>query len=365
VRQLVIGGETLSVAHVRRGMEALKQTQIINGYGPTESTTFACTYKVGKELDERVTSIPIGRPISNTQVYVLGDRLEAVPVGVAGEVYIGGDGLARGYLKRAELTAERFVPNPHSEEAGARLYKTGDVGRYLKDGEIEYLGRKDNQVKLRGYRVELEEVEYALREQKGVKDAVVVMREEEVGEKRLVAYVVMEEGAEVSVSRMRAQMKERLPVYMVPSAYAVIEKLPLGPNGKIDRRALPEPDRARREQESTFVAPHNAVEEAIASIFSEVLGVSPVGADDNFFELGGHSLLATQVVSRVRKMFQVDLPLRKFFESPTVAAFAQLLIADEPEHGQAERIATLMKKIESLSTDEVENLLSKKQKGAE
>src|SRR5207302_7296501 len=258
------------------------------------------------------------------------------PVGVAGELYIGGDGLARGYLNRPELTAERFVPSPfvgHSSaktntntnsESGQRLYRTGDKVRWLADGNLEFLGRLDQQVKIRGFRIELGEIEAALQEHGGVRQAVVIAREDEPGDKRLVAYVVADTAAtELKSSELREQLKSRLPEYMVPATYVQMEELPLTPNGKLDRKRLPRPEQTEAGNE--YQGPRTAEEEILCGIWEQVLKVERVGVEDNFFELGGHSLLATQVISRVREAFAVELPLRVLFEQPTVGGMAEEL----------------------------------------
>jgi amino acid adenylation domain-containing protein len=323
VRQLLAGGDVLSPRHVERAAEELKGCQLINGYGPTESTTFACCHPVTPSDGKIGQSVSIGRPIANTSVYVLNGRSRPAPVGAAGELHIGGDGLARGYLDRPDLTAERFIPHPYSKEPGARLYRTGDLARYLPDGNLEFLGRLDDQVKLRGYRIELGEIEAALREHPGIREAVALARQDSAGEKRLVAYVVCEPEAPATVAELRSHLRRRLPDYMTPSAFGTLDELPLTPNGKVDRRALPAPDQARLDVEAAHVAPRTPAEEVIAGIWSQVLGVERVGVYDNFFELGGHSLLATQVISRVRGAFQIEAPLRSLFEGPTVAELAQ------------------------------------------
>ena len=284
-------------------------------YGPTETTIWSTTSEI--ESGE----VAIGRPIANTQIYVLDRELEPVAVGVSGELYIGGDGLARAYLNRAGLTAERFIPNPYSGTEGARLYRTGDVARYLADGRIEYVGRADEQVKVRGYRIELGEVEAVLERQAGVAECAVVVRGEE-GEKRLVAYVVPEAEANLSVTELRARLGEQLPGYMVPGVFVMLEALPLTKNGKVDRRALPAPEESGLAQSEEYVAPRTATEEILAGIWQSVLRVEQVGINDNFFELGGHSLLATQLVSRLREVFPVEVALRSLFEHPTVAGLA-------------------------------------------
>lgn len=317
IQQLIIGGEALSVAHVQKALNALPSTQIINGYGPTESTTFTCCYSIPKQMKGTEKSISIGRPISNTQVYLLDSSLQPVPIGVPGELHIGGDGLARGYLNRSELTAERFISNPFSNEPDARLYKTGDIARYLPDGNIEFLGRIDNQVKIRGFRIELGEIEAVLSQHSQVKEAVVIAREDQPGNQRLVAYFVSNSESAI-IDELRSFLKSKLPEYMVPLAFVRLDTLPLTPNGKVDRRALPAPE-IEDTLSAKFVPPRTSTEEQLASIWASVLGLEKVGIHHNFFELGGHSLLGTQVISRICQAFEVELPLRALFEAPTVA----------------------------------------------
>src|SRR4029077_3404405 len=265
VRQLLIGGEALSVAHVRRGLELLPHTEIINGYGPTESTTFACRYRIPRQLEDNLGSVPIGNPIGSTKVYILDRQMNPVPISVAGELYIGGDGLARGYLNRPELTTERFIYHSFDSEPAQRLYKTGDLARYWPDGNIEFLGRTDNQVKIRGYRIELGEIEIVLSQHTGVGKAVVVPSQDHVGDKQLVAYIIPKESAP-AVGDLRAFLKAKLPDYMVPSMLVFLDTLPLTPNGKVDHSALPSPDRDVADSKQAYVAPGNAREKAIADI---------------------------------------------------------------------------------------------------
>ncbi|HEX8695423.1 MAG TPA: non-ribosomal peptide synthase/polyketide synthase, partial [Longimicrobium sp.] len=317
--QLLAGGDALSAPHVERVAGLMRGGRLVNGYGPTECTTFACTYTVPPG-GVGAGPVPIGRPIANARAYVLDGDFRPVPIGVAGELFLGGDGVARGYLGRPGPTAERFVPDPLGGEPGARLYRTGDRARWRADGELEFLGRLDFQVKVRGYRIEPGEIEAALLEHPEVREAVVLVREDAPGEKRLVAYVAGREGSEPSAAALRAHLGERLPGYMVPGAFVVLDALPLTANGKVDRRSLPEP--GRQPSTSAHVAPRTAVEEVLAEIWGAVLGVERVGVEDNFFELGGHSLVATRLVSRVRQAFGVELPLRAVFEAQTVAELA-------------------------------------------
>ncbi|HSP79793.1 MAG TPA: amino acid adenylation domain-containing protein, partial [Myxococcaceae bacterium] len=318
---VLTGGDALDARWVRRVLEKGAPKRLLNAYGPTESTTFATWHEL-KELSEGATTAPIGRPLANTWAYALDERMEPVPVGVVGELYLGGDGLALGYLNQPELTRERFVPNPFSGEE-EKLYRTGDLVRYLPDGSLEFLGRRDAQVKVRGFRIELGEVEAALARYPGVGEVVVTAREDGPGGKRLVAYVVPREGEGVEGTALRAFLKERLPEYMVPAGFVRLEALPLTPNGKVDRKALPAPE---LEAEGTVhVAPRTAMEEVVASIWGPLLGLSCVGVHDDFFELGGHSLLAAQVASRLREVLQMELPVRTLFEASTVEALAERL----------------------------------------
>jgi amino acid adenylation domain-containing protein len=354
VKQLLIGGEALSLPHVRKGLALLSSTKIINGYGPTESTTFTCCYAIPRQLDYNISSIPIGKPIGNTQVYILDPYLNPVPIGVAGELHIGGDGLARGYLNRAELTAEKFITNPFSNEPMARLYKTGDLARYLPDGNIEFLGRIDNQVKIRGYRIELGEIEAVLAQYPAVREAVVLAREESPGDKRLVAYVVPNLNPAPASHALRSFLKEKLPDYLVPSAFVFLDSLPLTPHGKVDRKALPAPEQSRPELDETFSAPRTAVEGPLAGIWAEVLKIDKVGIHDNFFDLGGHSLLATQVVSRIRRSLRVEVPLRTMFEAPTIAGLAIAILKKQAETIDEKNMSRILADIESLSNEEIE-----------
>jgi amino acid adenylation domain-containing protein len=300
-----------------------------NFYGPTEATVWAAINQI-TTADSGNGPVPIGRPLANTQVYVLDSNLELLPVNVAGELYIGGAGVARGYYKRSELTAERFVPDAYSGAVGGRLYRTGDRVRYRADGNLEFLGRADEQVKVRGYRIELGEIESVLGAAAGVQQTAVVVRGESVVDQRLVAYVVAESGDEVEgdaalVKRLRGHLSQKLPDYMVPSAIVVLPELPLTPNGKVDRRALPEPGSVRSDLAAVDLTPFSATQELLASRWSHLLRVEPVRLHDNFFELGGHSLLATQVVSWIRDAFGVEVPLRSLFEQPTVAGLAEII----------------------------------------
>jgi aspartate racemase len=325
IEQLLAGGEALSVVHIRRALEKLPGTQLINGYGPTESTTFTCCHPIPRQLGENVRSIPIGRPIGNTQVYILDRHLHPVPIGVPGELYIGGAGVARGYLNRSELTNEKFIAHPFSDEPGARLYKTGDLVRYLPDGSIDFLGRLDHQVKLRGFRIELGEIEAVLGQHVAVREALVIAHQDERGEKHLVAYVVQRQEQQVTPNELRGFLKEHVPEYMVPSDFMLLEAMPLTPNGKVDQRALPAPDLAMRTAGEAFVAPVLAVHQKLVEIWEDVLNVRPIGIKDNFFSLGGHSLLAARMVDRIEQLFGKKLPLATFFAGATIDHLAEVL----------------------------------------
>jgi non-ribosomal peptide synthase protein (TIGR01720 family) len=322
VRQLMSGGDVLSVPHVQRVRREVPDCRLINAYGPTENTTFTTCHTVGA-ADEIGASVPIGRPISNTRVYVLDGRMRPVPVGVPGELYAAGDGLARGYLDRPGLTAERFVPDPFAAEPGGRLYRTGDLARWRPDGTIEFLGRLDGQVKLRGFRIELGEIEAALGRHPAVREVVVVARLDAPGQKRLAAYVVASAEPGPTAEELRSFLRERLPEYMVPSSFVSLAELPLTPNGKVDRRALPAPDRASRAGDEAGVPPRTPLEAELVAIWAPVLGLEPerIGVHDNFFDLGGDSILSIQLVARANEA-GIRLTPGQLFQHQTIAELA-------------------------------------------
>jgi acyl carrier protein len=311
--------------------------------------------------------VPIGGPIWNTQLLVLDEHLELVPPLVVGELYVAGTAVGAGYRHDPALTALRFLPNPFGENGpvpflpGERLYKTGDLVRYRADGAIEYLGRIDHQVKLRGFRIELGEIEALLMDHPAVQDSIVIAREDEPGEKRLVAYVIAASPSSITPvslpGMLRDYLKEKLPRYMVPAAIVLLERLPLTKNGKVDRDALPMPELLHTEREKTFVAPRTAVEQVLAGIWEDVLGLEQVGIHDDFFEIGGHSLLATQVVAQIQETLQVTLPLREIFDAPTVAELAVLLLRDSNQCEQLERTAQVVLEVSMLSDSEVEAMM--------
>jgi acyl carrier protein len=316
-------------------------------------------------LPDSVTSWPsrppIGRPISNTQIYLLEESLQPAPIGVPGELYIGGVGLARGYLGRPDLTAEKFLPDPFSRQPGARFYRTGDLARYQPDGNIEFLGRKDHQVKIRGFRIELGEIETVLGQHPAVQETIVLTWQRTAGDRQLVAYVVFQPGPAPSISELRNFLLQTLPDYMAPSSFIFLDSLPLTANGKVNRQALPLPDQSRPELDQAFVAPQTPLEQVIAEVWREVLGTEQIGVNDNFFELGGHSLLATQVVGRLSEAFEFELPLRTIFESPTIAGLAASMVQLEPAPGSLEGVAQLLLEFAQLSEEDAQSLLDSHQ----
>ena len=323
VRQVLFGGEAVKPHWVAQVLREGKPGRLLHVYGPTETTTFATWYQV-EDVQEGATTVPIGRPIANTRVYVLDGQEEPVPIGMTGELYIGGDGVARGYLNRPELTTERFVEDRFSSETGTRLYRTGDLVRYRADGNLEFLGRADQQVKIRGFRVELEEIETVLRKHPEVREAVVLAREGTMQEKRLVAYLVLR-GHEVGTSELRCWVKERLPEYMTPSAFLYLERLPLNANGKLDKQALPAPEQRRPDLNEPFAAAESDMEQIIAGLWKAALGLQEVGRYDNFFDLGGHSLLVAQIHAKLGKAVGRSVAIVDIFRHPTISTLAKHL----------------------------------------
>jgi amino acid adenylation domain-containing protein len=326
LRLVTSGGDTLAPEVRRRFFERLPGVKLRNNYGPTEASITASSWACAADQEG---AVPIGRPIPNTRAYVLDASGEPVPEGVPGELHLAGAGLARGYLGRADLTAERFVPDPFGAQPGGRLYRTGDLARWRSDGSLEFMGRVDHQVKLRGFRIELGEIESVLLEHEGVSEAAVLARSDTGGEQRLVAYVVGTGDTAPERESLRAHLQERLPEYMVPSVWVDLERLPLTSSGKVNRRALPAPEGQRPDLREAYVAPRSDEEEELAQIWAELLGLDRVGVHDNFFELGGHSLMATQLVSRVREAFRVELPIPAMFRAATVAELAQAIRKEE------------------------------------
>jgi len=326
LRQLLIGGDVLSPAHVAKALAELPACKMINGYGPTEGTTFSCCHPI-QDDDGRAASIPIGRPLSNTQVYLLNAMQEPVGIGEVGELCIGGDGLARGYLNQPELTAEKFVPHPFSDEPGARIYKSGDLARYRADGTIEFLGRADNQVKVRGHRIELGEIESVLMQHDGVQSCVVSAQANGAGEKKLVAYVVASI-RNLGDSGLRSFLEEKLPAYMLPSAFVFLPALPLTPNGKVDQAALPAPEMS---PVPVSLSPQSEMEQIIATVWKRVLGLKQVGVEENFFDLGGDSLQLLDAHAELQRSVGIDLSITDLFEHSTIRGLAQRMAGEESQ----------------------------------
>jgi acyl-CoA synthetase (AMP-forming)/AMP-acid ligase II/acyl carrier protein len=343
LRQLLVGGEAVAPELLAEMRAVWGSADVRVLYGPTEATIICASYEVSRE--GAIHHAMIGRPLPNTVLRILDSSGKLVPIGVDGEICIGGGGLARGYWQRANLTAEKFVGDQYSAMDGARIYRTGDKGRYLADGNIAFSGRMDEQVKVRGFRIELGEIESVLREHESVKDALVIAREDKGAEKRLVAYVVTAPETSRNISELRSYLKERLPDYMIPAAFVYLEALPLTSHGKIDRRALPAPDAERPALAEAFLAPRTPTEKSLASIWTKLLGINRVGSNDNYFELGGDSLLATQLVSQVRGVFEVELPLVELFRHPTLAELA------------ASIEEAIIEQMEEISDEEAEQLL--------
>jgi amino acid adenylation domain-containing protein len=333
LQHLLIGGDAIDLRSVKAILKNGSPQRLLNVYGPTECTTFSTWYLI-QDVPEGATTLPIGRPISNTQTYILDRFHQPVPPGIPGELYIGGPGVAKGYLNRPELTEERFIPNPFSSEEEARLYKTGDLVRYLPDGNIEFIGRIDNQVKIRGFRIELGEIEAVLSQNPAIQSVAVIVRQDTPGDKRLVAYVVPNQNQATTVSGLRHFLKQKLPHYMIPAAFVMLEVLPLTPNGKVNRRALPAPEEVKQELEATFVAPRNELERQVTRIWEDILTVKPISVRDNFFDLGGHSLLAVKLFAQIEQKFGKKLPLATLFQSGTVEALADMLSQDKITENQ-------------------------------
>jgi amino acid adenylation domain-containing protein len=352
LREVIVAGEVCQPGLVERHRAMVSEAGMDNEYGPTEATVWSSVYQcwAGSEAvgapeteqiaraGEQARAVPIGSPVANVQMYILDEDMRMVAQGVRGEIYIGGGGITRGYLGRAELTAERYLPDQYGKVAGGRLYRTGDLGRYESGGAVQFLGRRDEQVKIRGYRIELGEVEASLRGHEKVREAVVIVREDEVGLKRLVGYVVVGGQPALQTSEIRDYLREKLPEQMIPSAFVVLEEMPLLGNGKVDRRALPEPERGAGAVGEKSQA-RTVTEELVGGIWAEVLGLERVGVEENFFEVGGHSLVATQVMSRVREAFGIEMAVRRLFERPTVRGLAEQIERERKEWQGKQEVA--------------------------
>ncbi|ODH02992.1 thioester reductase [Nostoc sp. KVJ20] len=337
LRQLLAGGDVLSVPHVQKFLQTVDNCQLINGYGPTENTTFTCCHPITAPLQPDV-SIPIGRPIANTQVYILDKNLQPVSIGEAGELYIGGDGLARGYLNRPDLTAEKFIFHSFDSNLETRLYKTGDLARYLPDGKVEFLGRIDNQVKIRGFRIELGEIEREIAQHPDVREIVVLARQDEAAEKQLTAYIVPHYNSGYTHNKLRGFLQQRLPNYMVPSAFVMLESLPLTANGKVDRHKLPAPSRERPQLEQAYISPQTDLERLLAGILSELLKIDRVGIDDNFFDLGATSISILQVAARIKQELGIELSAVKLFQYSTIGSLANYLHSNQNSQPSSDKL---------------------------
>ncbi|MEK6284061.1 MAG: non-ribosomal peptide synthetase, partial [Acidobacteriota bacterium] len=359
LRAIFFGGEPTEVSKLRPWLNHKNcNCRLVHNYGPSECSDVTTAYRPNIEEINVLADLPIGAPINNVRVHVIDKNLNLQPIGVVGELCISGLSLSRGYLSKPELTAEKFMPNPFA--TGERFYRTGDRVKWLPTGQLQFLGRIDYQVKIRGIRIEPGEIEAVLNQHPAVLDSIVVAREIILGDKSLVGYVVTVKDQRIEVSDLRRYLKERLPEHMVPAALIIIDKLPLSPNGKVDRDVLPVPDDFRPVQVSDFVGPRNSVEEVLAGIWSGVLNLERVGIHDNFFELGGHSLLATQVVSRIQNALQVELPVRRIFEYPTVAELSEWMLQESGKRSDMEARASILLKIARLTDEEAEGWLQEK-----
>lgn len=362
LKVVCVAGEECPRQLLKDHFKKLPQVQLYNEYGPTEGTVWSSVYQCKREdIDGQ---IPIGKPINNVQIYILNKNMRPVPIGVPGELHIGGAGIAQGYLNRSELNEEKFAENSFSNSGSSLLYKTGDLARFRNDGNIEFMGRLDHQVKIRGYRIELGEIEAVLRDHPGVNEVVVLAREDQPGEKRIVAYIESHHHTPATINDLRDYLHSKVPDYMVPSAFVLMDALPLMPNGKIDRKALPEPGRERPDLETEFVAPGSPAESIVAQIWADLLGLEEISIQDNFFELGGHSIMATRLISKIRETFQVEFPLHVLFDAPTVAGFVEQLLSDADNKTIIEKTADIMVQLDQMTDEEVEGFLEERSSSA-
>src|SRR5581483_4036853 len=331
ISQIIVGGEAMSVVHIDRALTLLPDVELVNGYGPTENTTFTSYKSVKSPRPEWWTSVPIGRPLKNTQTMILDAFCQPAPLGVAGELCAAGDGLARGYLNRPDLTAEKFIPNPFTGDSGSRMYRTGDLARYSANGDIEFVCRQDRQVKIRGFRIEPGEIEAALCKYQDIRAALVTKYTDSGGQHHLVGYVVAEPGT-VQMESLQAYLRGKLPEYMLPSVLIPLEDFPMTFNGKLDRSALPAPTAGCRASQEHLL-PRTLVEQALEEIWAELLGSQNIGLHDNFFELGGRSLQAMQAAFRIQELFNTDLATQ-IFEYPTIASLAECIDAQIRDRNQ-------------------------------
>jgi acyl carrier protein len=356
LKTAIVAGEACSTEVVKQHYAALPQVPLYNEYGPTEGSVWSSVYLAGRDDLDRPLSI--GRPISNVRLYILDRTGNPVPVGVQGELHIGGAGVVRGYWQRPELTAEKFIPDPFQNNGG-RLYKTGDLARYRPDGNIEFLGRIDHQVKIRGFRIELGEIEARLMANPGVDDAVVLAREDQPGNKRLVAYVTRRDNAALTEDALRDALQADLPDYMLPSAYVFLDVLPLTANGKVNRKALLPPDCYSAAIDEQGNMPGDPIEQALAEIWMELLRITAVGVNRNFFELGGHSLLAIQVVSRIQEHFGIELSVEDIFRKTTIKELAGLIMQTQLEQLTEGDMLKLLAEMDQLSDEEASLMVNR------
>jgi acyl-CoA synthetase (AMP-forming)/AMP-acid ligase II/acyl carrier protein len=361
LRYVITGGDVVDPALVRKIMRQGAPQNLLNAYGPTECTTFSTTHKI-EVGDEETGSVPIGKPIANARIYILSRHLQPVPIGATGEIYIGGEGVALGYLNRPELNSQRFISDPFDRGSVAPIYRTGDLGRWRPDGAIEFVGRNDTQVKIRGYRVELGEIEARLSSYQDIEESVVLAREDVPGRKRLVAYLIPKKRAVLDVESLRVHLGRLLPDHMVPAAFVTLDRWPLTANGKLDRRALPAPE-AGAYANRPYEAPTGDIEELLAQVWQDVLGVRRVGRRDNFFELGGHSILAMQVMTRLRSRLSIEIPMKLLFQFPTLEPFAvkieerrQASLVDDITQGTNDMEA-LLERVAAMPEDEARELV--------
>jgi amino acid adenylation domain-containing protein len=358
LRLVILGGEkALPERLAGWRLRAPNAVRLVNTYGPTESTVVATICDLAMMTKDSTTEVPIGRPLRNTLVYILDPDLRPVPIGLPGELYIGGAGVARGYLHHPELTAEKFITNPFGDVRAPRLYKTGDLVRYRSDSNIEFLSRIDNQVKIRGFRVEAGEIEQAIRSHARVSDVIVLVQEDVTGDKRLVAYVTAAEAEQPTATELREFLSTKLPAYMLPSAFVIIESFPLLPNGKIDRQSLPLLEPERPTLDAAFAAPRSPLEESVARVWREVLKLEQVGIQENFFELGGHSLLGAKLISSLRRSLNCELSLIDVFQSPTIERLAEVIYQRQTESAAEEELSVLLAELQNLSEDEAQERL--------
>jgi acyl-coenzyme A synthetase/AMP-(fatty) acid ligase len=338
VRQLTTGGEAMPVALAKALWKELPRTRIVNMYGPTECTTVASSYTI-TNAEALGDSVPIGKPIENTSIFILDKYGNSVPVGVPGEIYIGGDGVCQGYWNRPELTALSFVPDSFGATPGGKLYRTGDIGKYREDGNILFMGRRDRQVKLSGYRIELAEVEAAIASHPAVSGVAVILAVD--GDKRLSAFIELLPDQRLTLVELREYLSERLPFYMIPAQLEILDKLPLTTSGKVNYQGLARREDSPASTQNGHVAPRTAIEKQLAGIWKQILYAESIGVTDDFFDLGGQSLVATRLLSRVREMFQAEVTMRQFFDNPTIAGLASILSQDERQVKRAELLLAL------------------------